>query len=241
MSDFVELWQGGPRFAQSEHFKLGTDSVLLADFVNTASRKNGIDLGCGSGILPLLLLEKSEKLRMTGLEINPDAAAFAEKNLCENGLSERGKITVGDIKNHRKLFSSGEFDLVVSNPPYFAHGSGYVSPRADRAAARGEALCSLEDICRAAAYLCRTGGAFFLVHRGERITDALCLLRQYGLEPKRLRTVSHSPEKEPSLVLIESRRGGNPGTKIMPPLFICNPDGSETEETLRIYHREEKP
>lgn len=239
MPDFAELWRNGPRFAQSEHFRLGTDSVLLADFVNTASRRNGIDLGCGSGILPLLLLEKSEKLRMTGLEINPDAAAYAEANLRENGMSERGSIIVGDIRNHRALFASGEFDLVVSNPPYFAEGSGAVSPKADRAAARGEALCTLEDICAAAAYLCRTGGAFFMVHRAERLTDALCLLRQYGLEPKRLRTVSHSAEKEPSLVLIEARRGGNAGLKIMPPLFIRNDDGSETAEILKIYRRED--
>lgn len=241
MPDFVELWRDGPRFAQSEHFRLGTDSVLLADFVNAASRKKGIDLGCGSGILPLLLLEKSEKLHMTGLEINPEAAAYTEINLRENGMSERGSIVVGDIKNHRRLFASGEFDLVVSNPPYFADGSGAVSPKADRAVARGELMCTLEDICAAAAYLCRTGGAFFLVHRAERLTDALCLMRQYGLEPKRLRTVSHSAEKEPSLVLIEARRGGSAGLKILPPLFIRNADGSETEEVLKIYHREATP
>lgn len=241
MYDFVDLWQNGPRFAQSEHFKLGTDSVLLADFANTARRTKGIDLGCGSGILPLLLLEKSEKLHMTGLEINPDAAAFAEANLRENGFDGRGSIITGDIRNHRELFASGEFDLVISNPPYFAEGSGAVSPRDDRAAARGERLCTLEELVRAAAYLCRTGGAFFMVHRAERLTDALCLLRQYGLEPKRLRTVSHSAEKEPSLVLLETRRGGSAGIKIMPPLFIRNAEGGETEEILRIYHREGTP
>ena len=238
MYDFVELWQNGPRFAQSEHFKLGTDSVLLADFVNTGKRTKGIDLGCGSGILPLMLLEKSEKLHMTGVEINPDAAAFAEANLRENGFSERGAILVGDIRSHREGFASGEFDLVVSNPPYFAEGSGAVSPRDDRASARGEKLCTLEDVVRAASYLCRTGGAFFMVHRAERLTDALCLLRQYGLEPKRLRTVSHSAEKEPSLILLEARRGGSPGLKIMPPLFIRDAEGGETREILRIYHRQ---
>ncbi len=241
MYDFAELWQNGPRFAQSEHFRLGTDSVLLADFVNAGKRTKGIDLGCGSGILPLLLLTKNEKLHITGLEINPHAAAFAEANLRENGLEERGRIIVGDIRSHRELFASGEFDLVVSNPPYFAEGSGAVSPRHDRAAARGELLCTLEDIVCAASYLCRTGGAFFMVHRAERLTDALCLLRQHGLEPKRLRTVSHSAEKEPSLVLIEARRGGSAGIKLMPPLFIRNSDGSETEEILRIYHREVTP
>lgn len=240
MNNFVELWSGGPRFAQSEHFKLGTDSVLLADFVNTGKFKRGIDLGTGSGILPLLLLTKSEKLRMTGLEINEDACRCAQANLSENGLCGRGDIVCGDIRVCREMFKSGEFDLVVANPPYFAEGSGAVSPNSERAAARDERNCSLDDICRAAAYLCRTGGAFCLVHRAERLSEVFCKLSEYCLEPKRLRTVSHSAQNEPSLVLIEARRGGKTGLKIMPPLFLRNSDGSETDEVLRIYHREEK-
>lgn len=240
MNNFVELWSGGPLFAQSEHFKLGTDSVLLADFVNIGAYRRGIDLGCGSGILPLLLLSRSEKLQMTGLEINGAACACAQKNLERNGLTERSDIVCGDIKNCRELFKSGEFDLVVANPPYFAEGSGYSSPDDARAAAREERSCNLDDICKAAAFLCRTGGAFCLVHRAERLSEVFCKLSAAGLEPKRLRTVSHSAKSEPSLVLIEARRGGKPGLKIMPPLFLRNSDGSESDEILKIYHREEK-
>ncbi len=238
MNEFVSLWTGGPVFSQSEHFKLGTDSVLLADFVNTSGRKNGIDLGCGSGILPLLLLEKSPRLFMTGLEINPEAAQCAEKNLAANGFESKSRIIAGDIRRCREYFKSGEFDLIVSNPPYFTEGSGTVSPDKARAAARAEALCTLDDICAAAEYLCKTGGDFCLVHRAERLTDALFSLRQHGLEPKKLRTVSHSTQKEPSLVLISARRGGASGIKILPPLFIRNEDGSESEEILKIYRRE---
>lgn len=240
MDGFVSLWQGGPVFSQSEHFKLGTDSVLLADFVNTGSRRKGIDLGCGSGILPLLLLNRSEKLHMTGLEIEAQAAAKAEENLAANGLSDRSRIINGDIRACRELFSSGEFELAVSNPPYFAEGSGKQSPDAKKAASRGELMCSLGELCCAAAFLLKTGGVFCLVHRAERLTDILCTLRASGLEPKRLRTVSHNAEKSPSLVLVEARRGGAPGLCFMPPLFIRNADGSETDEILRIYHREAK-
>lgn len=239
MNNFVELWSGGPRFAQSGHFKLGTDSVLLADFVNIGSYRRGIDLGCGSGILPLLLLSRSEKLHMTGLEINGDACVCAERNLEANALNERSDIVCGDIRNCRGIFKVGSFDLVVANPPYFAEGSGYSSPDSARALAREERSCNLDDICSAAAFLCRTGGAFCLVHRAERLSEAFCKLSAAGLEPKRLRTISHSSENEPSLVLIEARRGGKPGLKIMPPLFLRSSDGSETDEILRIYHREE--
>lgn len=221
----MELWKDGPQFEQSEHFRLGTDSVLLADFVNIGARRRGIDLGCGSGILPLLLLTRSTALHMTGLELNPEAA--------------RCDIVVGDIRRCRDEFKTGQFDLVVSNPPYFAAGSGKLSPNADKAAARGEVLCTLEDVCRAAAFLCRTGGAFCLVHRAERLADVICLLRDTGFEAKRLRTVAHKPGKEPSLVLIEARRGAGSGLKIMPPLHICGDDGRESAEIKRIYHRED--
>ena len=170
------LWDKGPYFAQSEYFKLGTDSVLLGDFVNIGGRVRGIDLGCGSGILPLLLLWRSDRLHMTGLEIDPAAADMARENMAENGLGGRCEIVTGDIKDCRLLFASGEFELVVSNPPYFAAGSGGVSPDGRKAAARGELLCSLEDICRAAAYLCRTGGVFCLVYAGTDLFPAFAVV-----------------------------------------------------------------
>ena len=238
MANIEALWEGGPQFIQSEHFKLGTDSVLLADFVNTASRKRGIDLGCGSGILPMLLMQRSPALSMTGLEINPAAAEVAQENLRINGLFGRGHITVGDIRECRSLFPSGSFELAVANPPYFVPGSGKVSPDADKASARAELDCTLRDVVSAASYLCPTGGSFCLVQRTERLTDLLCLLREYSLEPKRLRFIAHSARHSPSLVLVEARRGAASGLKVLPTLYLRNDDGSETEETLRIYHRE---
>jgi len=237
MNSFVELWEGGPKFMQSEHFRLGTDSVLLSDFVNIGKRSRGIDLGTGSGILPLLLSQKSERLSMTGLEVDSDAVAVAEQNFAENSLSERCRAVCGDIRDCRGLFSSGEFDLVVSNPPYFPEGSGCSSPDPRKAAAREERSCTLADIVSAAAYLCRTGGTFSLVHRAERLADVICALREGGFEPKRLRLVSHSAESEPALLLIEARRGGASGMKLMPALILRNRDGTETDEVLGIYHR----
>lgn len=237
MAEFTELWTGGPRFAQAEHFKLGTDSVLLADFVNTASRKRGIDLGCASGAIGLLLLEKSEKLHMTGIEIMPEAAELAAENMAENGYTDRSQIICGDIREHRGLFRAGSFDLVAVNPPYFAVGSGAISPKSGRDAARGETECSLEDICAAAAFLLCTGGSFNLVYRTERLAELLCAMSDAGIEPKRLRLVCHKTASAPNLVLVEGRRGAKPGLKVEPVLVLANDDGSETEEYKRIYHR----
>ena len=237
MAEFNELWQGGPVFAQAEHFKLGTDSVLLAAFANSGSAHRGIDLGCASGAVALLLLSGNEKLHMTGLEIVPEAAELARANMERNGFSDCSEIVCGDIRRHRELFKSGAFDLVVSNPPYFPVRSGRLSPDKERAAARGETDCTLEDICAAAAFLCRTGGRVCFVHKPERLSELFCAMSARGIEPKRLRLVCHTQNSAPNLVLVEGRRGGNPGLKIEPPLILRNPDGTETDEILKIYHR----
>ena len=234
---FHELWPGGPVFAQAEHVRLSTDCVLLADFVNTSGARRGIDLGCASGAIALLLLSRTQRLHMTGLELMPAAAALAVRNMERNSLSERSRIVTGDIRRHRELFRAGSFDLVVANPPYFPLGSGPLSPDRARAAARGETDCSLEELCAAAAFLCRTGGSFSLVHKPERLSEVFCALSANRLEPKRLRLVCAKASAAPSLVLIESRRGGKPGLKIEPSLVLSEPDGSWTEEFKRIYHQ----
>lgn len=237
MPEFKALWENGPVFAQAEHFRLSTDCVLLADFVNLSGVRKGIDLGCASGAIALLLLCRSEKLSMTGLELVEDAALLARKNMEKNGLVERSRIICGDIRQHRAMFRSGSFDLVVANPPYFPVNRGFLSPKEGRRDARGETLCTMEDICTAAAFLCRTGGCFCLVHKPERLSELLCTMSACGLEPKRLRLVCHRVDSAPNLVLVEGRRGGKPGLSILPALILRNPDGSETEEFLRIYHK----
>ncbi len=232
-----ELWPGGPLFRQAEHFRLGTDSILLADFTPVSGAVRGIDLGCGSGILMLLLALRSDKLRMTGLELLPEAAEAARENMALNGLGERCTLCVGDIRRSDALFRAGSFDLAVSNPPYFAPESGAAAPDPARAAARTEGSCSLAELCAAAARLLRTGGRFCLVYRPERLSELCCALTAHGLEPKRLRLVCHRADSAPSLALLEARRGGRPGLRIEPMLVLTDPDGGESAEYKRIYHR----
>lgn len=237
MAEFSPLWAGGPLFAQAEHFRLSTDSILLADFVRVGSCRRGIDLGCASGILGLLLLTKNVKLQMTGIELVPEAAALADENFDRNNLSDRAEVICGDLREHRGLFPSGSFDLVVANPPYYPAAAGAVSPDACRAGARSEVTCTLEDVCSAARYLCRTGGKFCLVGKPERLSEVMNAMVQCGFEPKRLRFAASGPGKAPSLFLLEGIRGGGVGLAVEPELFLCNEDGSESEEYRRIYHR----
>ena len=237
MADFTALWPGGPVFAQAENQRLSTDSVLLADFVPPRRARRGIDLGCASGAVALLLLARDEALDMTGLELDENAAALARANLEKNGLTKRARIVTGDIRAHRELFGAGSFDLVAANPPYFPVGSGARSPDPARAAARSETDCTLEELCTAAAWLLQSGGRFCVVHRPERLSELFAAMTAHGLEPKRLRLVCKRFDSPPSLVLAEGRRGGRPGLRIEPPLLLTEPDGGESAELRRIYHR----
>ena len=233
----MEFWPGGPRFRQAEHVRLGTDSVLLADFTPLGGARRGIDLGCASGALMLMLLARAEGLHMTGLEIVEAAARRAADNLRLNGWEARGDVVCGDIRAARQLFRAGSFDLAVANPPYFPAGSGALPADPDRAAARGELCCTLSELCAAAGWLLRTGGRFCLVHRPERLGEAIVCMSAQGLEPKRLRLVCAREDRAPSLVLLEGRRGGAPGLVIEPSLTLRDAEGRESEALRRICHR----
>lgn len=234
--EYDYLWTDGPVVEKTDGFKLSTDSVLLGNFINTNGCKTGIDLGCGGGILSILLLARTSTLHMTGLELNEDEADKARKNMTLNGFDHRSDILCGDIRNYKAL-TSGAYDLVISNPPYFAVGSGPVSPDKDRARQRGEESCSLSDILSAAEYLCRYGGRVALVHKPERLSQLLCAMTAHGIEPKRLRLVAKDSWSAPNLILVEGRRGGAPGLTIEPILPLQNKDGTPSEEILKIYKR----
>ncbi len=235
MAEFESLWSGGPLFQQSEHFRLSTDSILLADFIRVGSARRGIDLGCGSGILTLLLLCGNERLDMTGLELLPEAAALCGENLAANALEGRGRALCGDLRQHRRLFSAGSFDLAAANPPYYPVGAGFVSPDAGRAAARSEVTCTLDELCEAAAWLVHSGGSFSLVYKPERLSELFVRLSAHGLEPKRLRLVCERAGSAPSLALVESRRGARPGLSVEPCLILREDDGTPSADFRRIY------
>ena len=234
---YDDLWPGGPRFARSgAGFALGTDSVLLADFAADRRVRRFADLGCGAGVLTVLLLHALPQAAAVGVELQPDAAQLCRGNLTANGLDSRAEILCADLREHRAVLPAGQFDLVVANPPYFAAGSGYTSPDPVRAHARDERTCTMQDICTAMAYLTRWGGSAALVHRPERLSELLCALTSAGLEPKRLRWVQQRPEKAPWLFLVEGMAGAKPGLTVEPPLIVESADGSYSDEMKRIYH-----
>ena len=226
-----QLWIGGPMYADDPTFKITTDSVLLSHFASGDIFARCMDLGCGGGLITVLLHESCPDAVFDGADIREDAVVLCRENFKANRI--RGSVLHADVREHRSLGSAGIYDLVVSNPPYYYGGAK--SPDPARAAARGDSL-SPAQFCGAASYLLKRGGQFCLVHKPEHLTDIFAAMRLADIEPKRMQFVCHRAESAPSLVLLAGRRGGKPGLTVMPNLVLCQADGAPTEEIRQIYH-----
>ncbi len=232
------LWQGGYTFYFDDAlFQPSTDSFVLSAFPRLKSGDRVCDLGCGSGLLGILLLAREPRLTVTGVDIQSAPLALARRAAEENGLSDRMAFYEADLRALKGTLEANAFDLVISNPPYFRAGSGYEAAGASRQVAREEKDCTVEDVCAAAARLLRFGGRFAVVFRPERLTDLLCAMRQVKIEPKTLRFVHHRPDSDPSLILVEGKLGGKSGLTIMRPLILHHADGTAGEEMNEIYFR----
>lgn len=211
------LWEGGPSFYfDTELFPPSTDSFALGYFAAPKSGNKVCDLGCGTGLLGALLMARNTGLTLHNVELQERALALAGRTFAENGW--QAEFALGDLRDAAVLPAAGTMDYAVSNPPYFRAGSGASAPEPSRQSAREESNCTIADVCTAAARVLRWGGSFAVVYRPERLVDLLVSLRAHGMEPKRLRFVQ--TKDVPSLVLVESRRGGKPGLTVEPPLII---------------------
>ena len=218
-----------------ERFCFGMDAVLLSGFARAQEGSRVLDLGTGTGIIPILMEAKTKAAHLTGLEIQPESADMAKRSVELNGLEEKIAIVTGDIKEAVGLFGAASFDVVTCNPPYMTELHGLTNPHGPKAIARHELLCTLEDVISQSAKLLVPGGNFFLVHRPFRLTEILVLLHEYRLEPKRMKLVYPFVDKEPNMVLIEANRGGKSGMKVEKPLIVYREPGVYTDEIYDIY------
>ena len=238
MERWDEVWPGGLRFCfGSGAFKPSTDTFLLGDFVRVHREDRVCDLGAGIGLLGLLLLSRQPQLHITDIDIDETACALAAKSVEANGLQDRVAVLCADLRDRAALPRAGSFDLCVANPPYFPPRTGRVA-EGPRGTARAETACTFDELCAAAAYLLRSGGRFYLVHRAERTAELLDTLRRYRLEPKELRFVQKDARTPPRLVLLGCRRHGGTGLTVHTPLLLQNSSGGESGELRRIYFRD---
>lgn len=219
----------------SGRFCFGMDAVLLSGFAKAKEGDQVLDLGTGTGIIPILMEAKTKAEHLTGLEIQPDSADMARRSVKLNRLEKKIDIVTGDIKEADSLFGAASFDVVTCNPPYMTEHHGITNPHSPKAIARHELLCTLEDVIRVSSRLLKPGGNFFMVHRPFRLADIIVLLRQYKLEPKRMKLVYPFVDKEPNMVLIEANRGGRAAMTVEKPLIVYKEQGVYTDEIYDIY------
>ena len=229
-----DLQNGCRIIAHPDVFAFGTDAVLLAHFAQTAGSECAVDLGTGSGILPILMCARNPELTITGIEIQPRLADMAQRSAELNGLSGRVSIVCGDLKDAPRLAGRG-VDVVVANPPYERADSGKPSGRRHVDIAKRELCCTLKDVVGAAARLLRTGGRLYMIYRTERFAELMQCMREARVEPKRIRLVSQREGEAPNFALVEGRRGAGPGLAFLPQLAVYEPDGAYTPELKQIY------
>ncbi|MGI6117616.1 MAG: tRNA1(Val) (adenine(37)-N6)-methyltransferase [Bilifractor sp.] len=216
-------------------FRFGADAVLLSDFARIRKNEKVIDLGCGNGIIPVLLAAKTDCRTITGLEIQEESVRLARKSVALNHLEDRIHIVQGDIKEATALFGAASFHVVTCNPPYMIGSHGLKNPNTQAAIARHEILCTFQDVTKSAAALLENKGRFYLVHRPFRLAELFHTMIECRLEPKRMRLVFPFVDREPNMVLIEAVKGGNPRLKVEPPLIMYESEGKYSREILEIY------
>ena len=231
-----DLQRNGYRIIQDpERFCFGMDAVLLAGFAKEARGERLLDIGTGTGILPLLMEARTQIPHLFGIEIQEESAEMARRSVKLNALEEKIEIITGDIKEADRWFEAASFDVITCNPPYMIGQHGLQNAERSKTIARHEVCCTFRDIAEMTVKLLKPGGRFYLVHRPFRLAEILVTLSNYKLEPKRMQLVYPFADKEPNMVLMEAVRCGRPRMTVEKPLIVYQSPGVYTPEIYDIY------
>lgn len=216
-------------------FCFGMDAVLLSGFAGAKKGDCVLDLGTGTGIIPILMEAKTKADHFHALEIQEDSADMARRSVHLNHLEDKIEIVTGDIKEASAIFGASRFDVVTTNPPYMTGKHGLTNPQTVKAIARHEVLCTLEDVVREGAKVLKPNGHFFMVHRPFRLPEIFAVMQKYHIEPKRMKMVHPFVDKEPNMVLLEGVKGGRPRMTVEKPLIVFQKKDVYTQEIYEIY------
>ena len=231
-----DLQRNGYRIIQrTDGFCFGMDAVLLSGFAMVKKGERALDLGTGTGIIPILLEAKTEGEHFSALEIQREVADMARRSVSLNGLEEKIQIVEGDIREASQIFGAASFDVVTCNPPYMNDAHGLKNPDLPKAIARHEVLCTLDDVVREASRVLKTGGRFYMVHRPHRLAEIITVLRGYKLEPKRMKMVHPFADRDANMVLIEAVKGGGVFLKMEAPVIVFKEPGVYADEIRDVY------
>ena len=219
-------------------FCFGIDSVLLSDFAKNIKKNSLVlDLGTGTGIIPILLCGKTKLSKVIGVEIQEEVSDMAKRSSLLNNLQNRFIVLNENILNLNKLYDNQTFDVIVTNPPYKKKDTGIINEDKRKIISRHEITANLEDFIKVSRDLLKDKGEFYMIHRPERLVDILSLLRNYKIEPKEIRLVYSNENKEPKLVLIKAIKNAKSFLKINKNLYIYDKEGNYTDEILEIYNK----
>ena len=232
------LFNGSLKIIQKKKgYRFSIDAILIAHFTWSHHRRADsiIELGTGSGVIPLILAQRFQESAITGVEVQDSLSELAEKNVVMSRLADRITILKGDFRRLKETYAPASFDLVVSNPPFYPATAGRINPGSERAIARHELAGSLEDIVKISSYLLKPKGRFIMIYPAFRLIDLIEQLRKNGLEPKLMRIVFSKVNSEGKLVLVSCSKGGRSALKVLSPLFIYQDKGEYSHEVQEIY------
>ena len=231
-----DLERNGYQIIQNrEKFCFGMDAVLLSGFARAYKNERVLDLGTGTGIIPILMEAKTEGEHFSALEIQTESVDMARRSVELNHLEEKIEIVQGDICQASEIFGKGTFQVVTCNPPYMRDNHGLKNPNLPKAIARHEVLCTLQDVVREASAVLKQSGRFYLVHRPQRLIEIISVLVSYHLEPKRMQFVHPYADKEANMVLIEAVKGGKSMLKLEEPMIVFEEKGVYSKQIQKIY------
>ena len=231
-----DLQRNGLKIIQkTDGFCFGMDAVLLSGFAHVKRGEKVLDMGTGTGIIPLLLSAKTQGEHFTALEIQKEIAEMAARSVAMNHLEDKIEIVNGDIKEASRIFGGASFDVVTTNPPYMNEAHGLKNPTEVKAISRHEVLCTLDDVVREGAKVLKSGGRMYMVHRPHRLIEIITAMKQYKMEPKRMCMVHPFKDKEANMVLIEAVKGGGSWLKMEAPIIVYKEPGVYTDEIYSIY------
>lgn len=218
-------------------FCFGIDAVLLSSFAKIKANDKVLDIGTGTGIIPILLEAKNKfDGQIHAIDIQKQCVDMAKRSVKLNNLDNKIKIYELDIKNVFEKFNKNEFNVITTNPPYVKSGSGLLNENTPKAISRHEIFCTLEDIVLNSSKLLKNNGKLFMIHRPDRLADIIYLLKKYKLEPKTIRFVQPNLKAKPNLVLIEAIKGAGSLLNVLTPLIIYNDNNEYTKEVFDIYY-----
>jgi tRNA1Val (adenine37-N6)-methyltransferase len=219
----------------TKSFCYGIDAVLLSNYIKSKLKYNILEIGTGTGIIPLLLSAKIKFKHIDAIEIQENIVEMAKRSIKMNDLEEKISILNFDIKEYKAKVKPAHYNIVLTNPPYTKMGTGKTNPNETFAISRHEMSCSLDDILKASYHALQSNGSLYMIHRADRLTDIICEMRKYNIEPKNIRYIYPKINKPPNLILIKGIKGGKSDLKHESPLIIYNDDGTYTKEIKTIY------